>query len=101
MRKDRPDPGKSPALRKFSTWDKVRAVFYTVTMSVLVLYVVHTSETEKEEMVVGQTQEQMETTAQLIAAGVQDFLTDISKNLGVLARHPTALDGVDRSLLTG
>jgi len=102
MRKDRPDRGgKSPAPRKLSAWEKARAVFYTVTTAVLVLYLGDTLQTERESLIVGQTQEQMETTAQLIAAGIQAFLTDISKDLGVLARHPTALDKADRPLLTG
>ena len=101
MKKDTPDPGKSPAQPRLSAWEKIRAVSYTVTMAVLVLYLGDTLQTEREDLIVGQTQGQMETTAELIAAGIQAYLTDISQHLAVLARHPAVLDSADRSLLTG
>jgi|GEM_PF-2709889 len=101
MRKDSPDPGKTPKQRGFSAWEKIRAVFYTVTMAVLVLYVGETLQMEREELLVGQTQEQLEVLAESIAAGIQAFLTDISQDLGVLARRPIVLDGTGRPLLAG
>ena len=101
MNKDRADLGPPPTQRRFSTWETVRAVFYTVTITVLVTYLTHTLRMEREDLLVGQTQRQLETHAKLIAEGIQEFFADISQDLGVLARHPTILDKANRSLVTG
>jgi len=56
---------------------------------------------EREDLLVGQTQRQLETHTKSIAAGIQAFFSDISQNLRVLAEHPTLLDKASRSVLTG
>jgi PAS domain S-box-containing protein len=101
MRKDRADLGPPPTQRRLSTREMVRAVFYTVTTIVLVVYLTHTLRMEREYLLVGQTQRQLETHTKLIAEGIQAFFTDISQDLGFLARHPTILDKANQSLVTG
>ncbi len=101
MKKDRADLGPPPTQRMFSTWEIVRAVFYTMAIIVLVAYLTHTLRMEREDLLVGQTQRQLETHTKLIAEGIQEFFADISQDLGVLAEHPTILDTANQSLFTG
>jgi len=80
------DPSNAPENRGLSAWERIRGVFYTVTIIVLVSYLGYTFQKDNEYILVNQTQQQLATSARLIAAVIEQSIGDISQGLHTLSK---------------